>query len=111
MNPTVVAAIVAGVVALVSGVLTVWATVSVARYRGEVDRELQTRLKIAEARLPAYLALWKCMAPVSLAAPAPLTMQVRRDFQAALGKAFYKGGFEPRMTKREASLILSLRYV
>ncbi|KAI0603073.1 mitochondrial chaperone [Biscogniauxia sp. FL1348] len=26
----------------------------------------------------------------------------------ALGKAFYKGGFEPRMTKKEASLILSL---
>ncbi|AEO57614.1 hypothetical protein MYCTH_2303965 [Thermothelomyces thermophilus ATCC 42464] len=26
----------------------------------------------------------------------------------ALGKAFYKGGFEPRMTKREAALILSL---
>jgi hypothetical protein len=29
----------------------------------------------------------------------------------ALGKAFYKGGFEPRMNKREASLILSLGYV
>lgn len=29
----------------------------------------------------------------------------------ALGKAFYKGGFEQRMTKREASLILSLKYV
>ncbi|PNP57937.1 hypothetical protein THARTR1_02095 [Trichoderma harzianum] len=27
----------------------------------------------------------------------------------AMGKAFYKGGFEPRMTKKEASLILSLR--
>ncbi|RYP47779.1 hypothetical protein DL768_006188 [Monosporascus sp. mg162] len=26
----------------------------------------------------------------------------------ALGKAFFKGGFEPRMNKREASLILSL---
>ncbi|KAK6841390.1 hypothetical protein PG990_006605 [Apiospora arundinis] len=26
----------------------------------------------------------------------------------AMGKAFYKGGFESRMTKREASLILSL---
>ncbi|KAI0844977.1 hypothetical protein F5Y00DRAFT_247601 [Daldinia vernicosa] len=26
----------------------------------------------------------------------------------ALGKAFYKGGFEPRMTKKEATLILSL---
>lgn len=28
-----------------------------------------------------------------------------------MGKAFYKGGFEPKMTKKEASLILSLRYV
>ena len=28
----------------------------------------------------------------------------------AVGKAFYKGGFEPKMTKKEASLILSLRY-
>ncbi|KAL2107770.1 hypothetical protein VUR80DRAFT_4759 [Thermomyces stellatus] len=26
----------------------------------------------------------------------------------ALGKAFYKGGFEPKMNKREASLILAL---
>ncbi|KAI1170735.1 mitochondrial chaperone [Nemania sp. FL0916] len=26
----------------------------------------------------------------------------------ALGKAFYKGGFDSRMTKKEASLILSL---
>ncbi|SPO00525.1 probable heat shock protein [Cephalotrichum gorgonifer] len=26
----------------------------------------------------------------------------------ALGKAFYKGGFEPKMTKKEASLILAL---
>ncbi|OJJ03529.1 hypothetical protein ASPSYDRAFT_47078, partial [Aspergillus sydowii CBS 593.65] len=26
----------------------------------------------------------------------------------ALGKAFYKGGFEPRMNRREASLILEL---
>ncbi|TGJ87721.1 hypothetical protein E0Z10_g1037 [Xylaria hypoxylon] len=26
----------------------------------------------------------------------------------AMGKAFYKGGFESRMTKKEASLILSL---
>ncbi|KAF4985115.1 hypothetical protein FDECE_16813 [Fusarium decemcellulare] len=29
----------------------------------------------------------------------------------AMGKAFYKGGFEPKMTKKEASLILSLKYV
>ncbi|KAI9837980.1 MAG: Mitochondrial import inner membrane translocase subunit tim14 [Sarea resinae] len=27
----------------------------------------------------------------------------------ALGKAFYKGGFEPRMNKREAALILQLK--
>jgi hypothetical protein len=27
-----------------------------------------------------------------------------------MGKAFYKGGFEPKMNKREASLILQLRY-
>ncbi|KZL63329.1 hypothetical protein CI238_10388, partial [Colletotrichum incanum] len=27
----------------------------------------------------------------------------------AMGKAFYKGGFEPRMNKREACLILSLQ--
>ncbi|KAG9257283.1 Heat shock protein DnaJ [Emericellopsis cladophorae] len=26
----------------------------------------------------------------------------------AMGKAFYKGGFEPKMTRKEASLILSL---
>ncbi|EPE10279.1 mitochondrial import inner membrane translocase subunit tim-14 [Ophiostoma piceae UAMH 11346] len=26
----------------------------------------------------------------------------------AIGKAFYKGGFEPKMTKKEATLILSL---
>ncbi|KEZ46883.1 hypothetical protein SAPIO_CDS0219 [Scedosporium apiospermum] len=26
----------------------------------------------------------------------------------ALGKAFYKGGFEPKMNKREATLILAL---
>lgn len=28
----------------------------------------------------------------------------------ALGKAYYKGGFEPKMNRREAALILSLRY-
>ena len=28
---------------------------------------------------------------------------------AVLGKAFYKGGFEPRMNRREAALILQLR--
>ncbi len=29
---------------------------------------------------------------------------------SAMGKTFYKGGFEPRMTKKEASLILCLKY-
>ena len=33
------------------------------------------------------------------------------DGVAALGKAFYKGGFESRMNRREAALILQLRYV
>lgn len=28
-----------------------------------------------------------------------------------MGKAFYKGGFEAKMTKKEATLILSLKYV
>lgn len=28
----------------------------------------------------------------------------------ALGKAYYKGGFEPKMNRREASLILQLKY-
>ncbi|KAI1939932.1 mitochondrial import inner membrane translocase subunit TIM14 [Ophidiomyces ophidiicola] len=28
----------------------------------------------------------------------------------AMGKAFYKGGFEPRMNRREAALILQLSY-
>jgi hypothetical protein len=28
----------------------------------------------------------------------------------ALGKTFYKGGFEPKMNRREAALILQLRY-
>lgn len=29
----------------------------------------------------------------------------------AMGQAFYKGGFEPRMSRKEASLILSLKSV
>ena len=29
----------------------------------------------------------------------------------ALGKIYYKGGFEPRMNQREAALILQLKYV
>ena len=28
-----------------------------------------------------------------------------------MGKAFYKGGFEAKMNKKEATLILSLKYV
>ena len=38
-----------------------------------------------------------------------MALRRSRGGVGALGKAFYKGGFEPRMTKREASLILSLR--
>jgi DnaJ family protein C protein 19 len=29
----------------------------------------------------------------------------------ALGKAYYKGGFEPKMNRREAALILQLKFV
>lgn len=29
----------------------------------------------------------------------------------AFGGGYYKGGFEPKMTKREAALILGVRYV
>lgn len=28
-----------------------------------------------------------------------------------MGQAFYKGGFEPRMNRKEATLILSLKWV
>ena len=31
------------------------------------------------------------------------------DSVSALGKAFYKGGFEPKMTRKEAALILELK--
>jgi DnaJ family protein C protein 19 len=34
----------------------------------------------------------------------------RGEAVGALGKAFYKGGFEPKMNRREAALILQLRY-
>lgn len=34
-----------------------------------------------------------------------------RGGTSALGKAFYKGGFEPKMTRREAALILETSYV
>lgn len=29
----------------------------------------------------------------------------------ALGRSYYKGGFEPKMTRREAALILEMPYV
>jgi DnaJ family protein C protein 19 len=29
----------------------------------------------------------------------------------ALGRGYYKGGFEPKMTRREAALILEMPYV
>lgn len=29
----------------------------------------------------------------------------------ALGKVYYKGGFEPKMNRKEAALILQLKYV
>jgi hypothetical protein len=29
----------------------------------------------------------------------------------ALGRSFYKGGFEPKMTRKEAALILEMPYV
>lgn len=34
-----------------------------------------------------------------------------RGGAGAMGQAFYKGGFEPRMNRKEASLILSLKCV
>ena len=40
-------------------------------------------------------------------------MAIRRsrgEVVGALGKAYYKGGFEPKMNRREAALILQLRY-
>jgi len=33
----------------------------------------------------------------------------RGEAAGVLGKAFYKGGFEPKMNRREAALILQLR--
>lgn len=35
----------------------------------------------------------------------------RGEAVGALGKAYYKGGFEPKMNRREAALILQLKYV
>lgn len=92
MDPVVVAALVAGVIALITGALTALITLVVARDRERVDQELQNRLKVAEARLPAYKALWKCMAPVSPTAAQPLGKQERSDLDLALRKAFYQDG-------------------
>ncbi|KAI9775922.1 MAG: mitochondrial import inner membrane translocase subunit TIM14 [Geoglossum umbratile] len=39
-----------------------------------------------------------------------VAMRRYRGTAGALGRAFYKGGFESRMNKREAALILQLRY-
>ena len=92
MDPDVIAALIAAVVALVTGSLTAVITLLVARARGRIDQELQNRLKVAEARLPAYRALWKCMAPLSMTASNPLDRQARSDLDKALRKAFYKEG-------------------
>jgi DnaJ homolog subfamily C member 19 len=35
----------------------------------------------------------------------------RGETAGVLGKAFYKGGFEPKMNRREAALILQLRSI
>lgn len=35
----------------------------------------------------------------------------RGEAVGALGKAYYKGGFETKMNRREAALILQLKYV
>ncbi|KAI9774422.1 MAG: mitochondrial import inner membrane translocase subunit TIM14 [Geoglossum simile] len=37
-----------------------------------------------------------------------VAMRRYRGTAGALGRAFYKGGFEPRMNRREAALILQL---
>lgn len=92
MDPAVIAALVAGVVALITGTLTAAMTLAAARHRGRIDQELQNRLKIAEARLPAYAALWKCMAPLSPTASDPLFGNTRSDLDRALRKAFYEDG-------------------
>lgn len=92
MESEVVAALVAGLVALITGTLSALVTLAVARHRGSIDKELQTQLKIAEGRLPAYNALWRCMMPVSLTASVPLTDRVRSALDGALRKAFYEEG-------------------
>jgi hypothetical protein len=38
-----------------------------------------------------------------------IALRRSRGEAGALGKAFYKGGFEPKMNRREAALILDLK--
>jgi len=92
MDSAVIAALVAGVVSLATGTLTAWITLRSARDRARVDQELQNRLKIAEARLPAYAALWKCMGKLSPTGSDPLPAQARSQLDAALRKVFFEQG-------------------
>lgn len=39
-----------------------------------------------------------------------IALRKSRGQVAGLGKAYFKGGFEPRMNRREASLILHLKW-
>ncbi|XP_063057945.1 mitochondrial import inner membrane translocase subunit TIM14 isoform X1 [Engraulis encrasicolus] len=38
----------------------------------------------------------------------PQVKQAMKSFPQAFGSGFYKGGFEPKMTKREATLVLGV---
>ena len=40
-----------------------------------------------------------------------MALRRHRGTVNALGKAFYKGGFEPKINRREAALILEVSYV
>jgi hypothetical protein len=92
MDATIIAALVAAVVALFTGLVTALVTLWVARQRGVIDQDLQARLKIAEARFPAYTAIWQCMAPLSMRAATPLTEDARSDLRHAFRTAFYDKG-------------------
>ncbi|KAI4101163.1 MAG: hypothetical protein L6R37_005085 [Teloschistes peruensis] len=39
-----------------------------------------------------------------------VALRKSRGQVGAMGRAFYKGGFEPRMNRKEAALILQLKY-
>lgn len=59
------------------------------------------------APLPAFahpLTSW-----YSQGRAATIAWRRSRGGVGAMGQAFYKGGFEPRMNRKEASLILSLK--